>query len=93
MFTPNLKLYAMPLAILMLSAGIAAPKSVAESTSPRTVTARFIYKANAPVAQIYADFRATRRNAPAARRARAQSASAGWTRNAPPTSSGEFCSA
>ena len=59
MFTPNLKLYAMPLAILMLSAGIAAPKSVAESTSPRTVTARFIYKANAPVAQIYADFRAT----------------------------------
>ena len=59
MFTPNLKLYAVPLAILMLSAGIAAPKSIAESTSARTVTARFGYKASAPVAQIYADFRAT----------------------------------
>lgn len=59
MFTPSLKLYAVPLAILMLSAGIAAPKSVAEPTSGRTVTARFIYKASAPVAQIYADFRAT----------------------------------
>ena len=60
MVTSALKLYAFPLALLMLSAGIAAPKAVAESFRPgRIVEARFVYKPSAPAEQTYANFRAT----------------------------------
>lgn len=61
MTTPTLKLYAFPLALLMLSVGAAAPQANAE-TRPgevRAVEARFVYKRNAPAAEIYADFQQT----------------------------------
>ncbi len=65
MTTPTLKLYAFPLALLMLSVGAAAPQANAE-TQPgdvRTVEARFVYKRNAPAAEIYADFQQTAKEA------------------------------
>jgi len=54
MVPPALKLYAFPLALLILSSGIAAPKAAAESLSP----GRIVYKASAPAEQTYAKFRA-----------------------------------
>ncbi len=60
MTSTALKLYAIPAALLMLSAGIAAPGATAEpAPGQQVVHARFVYKPGAAAAQIYADFRAT----------------------------------
>ena len=59
MKTPSLKLYAAPLALLVMAGALAAPSASAE-TAPkgyRTVTAAFHYNPEAPAEQIYAKLR------------------------------------
>jgi UrcA family protein len=53
---PSLKIYAAPVALLIMAGGLAAPTASAE-TAPygyQTVSAPFYYDADAPAAQIYA---------------------------------------
>jgi hypothetical protein len=56
--TLNLKLYAAPLALLMMTVPLAAPKAYADDSNGanlRTVTAAFAYNPAAPASEIYAD--------------------------------------
>lgn len=54
--TTNLRLYAAPVALLLMATGLAVPRASAEPThQSRTVTARFAYDPSAPAGQIYAD--------------------------------------
>lgn len=61
MVTLNLKLYAAPVALLMMTIPLAAPKASADpvNTNVRTVTAAFAYNPSAPVEEIYADLART----------------------------------
>lgn len=60
MITLNLKLYAAPLALLMLSVPLSAPKANAEPNGLRTtVTAKFAYNPADSAAEIYADLQRT----------------------------------
>lgn len=61
MISPLLKLYAAPLALLMMTAPLSAPKAFAEGDNPanlRPVTARFAYNPADPATKIYADLAA-----------------------------------
>lgn len=57
MVTLNLKLYAAPVALLMMSIPLAAPKAFADpvNTNMRTFKTAFAYNPAAPVDEIYAD--------------------------------------
>ncbi len=61
MVTLNFKLYAAPVALLMMTIPLAAPKAFADpvNTSVRTFTAPFAYNPEAPAAEIYADLART----------------------------------
>lgn len=60
MVTLNLKLYAAPLALLMLSVPLASQKANAEPNGIHTtVTAKFVYNPADSAAEIYADLRRT----------------------------------
>lgn len=64
MVTLNLKLYAAPLALLMLSATFAAPKANAEpQTAARTFEVKFRYNPAETAAEIYADLKQTAEHA------------------------------
>ena len=54
--TSNLRLYAAPVALLLMATALAVPRASAEpSHQSRTVTARFAYDPGAPAGQVYAD--------------------------------------
>ena len=57
MVTLNLKLYAAPVALLMMSIPLAAPKAFADpvNTNMRTFKTAFAYNPAAPVDEIYTD--------------------------------------
>ncbi len=56
--TFNLRLYAAPVALLLMATGLAVPRASAETAhQTRTVTARFEYNPSAPAGQIYADLK------------------------------------
>ena len=60
MTTSLFNVYAVPMALLLASAGMAAPKAVAESSRfGRVTTVEFRYKPSAPAEQMYAEFRVT----------------------------------
>lgn len=61
MLTPSLKLYAVPLALLMISVGSGAQTAFAEQPlrDYKTVTAKFAYNPEAPASNIYAKLEAT----------------------------------
>ncbi|MFT3725383.1 MAG: hypothetical protein QM773_17575 [Hyphomonadaceae bacterium] len=61
MVTLNLKLYAAPVALLMMTIPLAAPKAFADpvTSDVRPVTAAFAYNPAAPVSEIYADLART----------------------------------
>lgn len=57
MLTPILKLYAAPLALLIMAVPLAAPRAFAEggkTPDVTAITARFAYDPSAPAAEIYA---------------------------------------
>ncbi len=56
MITPILKLYAVPVALLVMAGGLAAPHAVAEGTT-KSFQAALTYNAKAPAANIYADLK------------------------------------
>ncbi len=61
MISPTLKLYAAPLALLMMTVPLSAPKAFAEEANRMTlstITARFAYNPADPAAEIYADLAA-----------------------------------
>lgn len=61
MITPILKLYAAPLALLMMTIPLAAPKAFAEGenrANASPITARFAYYPSDPATKIYADLSA-----------------------------------
>lgn len=52
----NLRLYAAPVALLLMATGLAVPRASAEPDSrPGAVTASFAYDRSAPAAQVYAE--------------------------------------
>jgi len=56
--TTNLRLYAAPVALLIMAGGLAAPHASADPAgAARTVSAPFAYDRTAPAEQIYADLR------------------------------------
>ncbi len=61
MLTPSLKLYAVPLALLMISVGSGTQTAFADLPhhTYKTVRAKFAYDTGAPAAQIYAKLEAT----------------------------------
>jgi UrcA family protein len=58
MKTPNIAVYAAPVALLVMACGMAAPNAAAEpNTAVRYVHTTFAYQRHAPAAQVYAELK------------------------------------
>lgn len=59
MKTPNLNLYAVPLALLVMAGGLAHQSAAADTGDRTTFEARFVYNPSDSAEQIYTDIRRT----------------------------------
>lgn len=57
--TTNLRLYAAPVALLVMATGLAIPRASAEPTQQQAGSTRFTYSRSAPAEQVYADLQLT----------------------------------